>query len=86
MKKLGLISVAALLALAPFAVSADEGGVPNENAYTQTGNGDPNGRKGTCIPPGSLFSQSAKEEGPNEYYGGPPGQGVKNECTPNAPS
>lgn len=36
---------------------------------------------GNCIVPGSLFSQTAKLDGPNNYQGGPPGQGVKAECS-----
>lgn len=37
---------------------------------------------GNCIVPGTLFSHLAKQDGPTEYRGGPPGQGVKAECTP----
>jgi hypothetical protein len=40
---------------------------------------------GKCIVPGTLFRGSAQEPGPNQYFGGPPGQGVKNECTPASP-
>jgi hypothetical protein len=58
--------------------AADSGGTPNDNAYTQTGNGTPNGRKGgSCAVPGSVFKVTAKSEGPNHAAGMPNGQVVK---------
>jgi hypothetical protein len=46
--------------------AADTGGTPNENATTQTGNADPQGRKGgSCPVPGDTFSETAKLPGPN---------------------
>ena len=85
MKYLGILAVAALLAAAPVASFADTGGQPNANATTQTGNGDPNGRKGTCIVPGSLIRQVAKQPGSTKdgFGGNAPGQLVSAQCTPN---
>jgi hypothetical protein len=78
-----------LLAGAACPVLADTGGVPNDNAFFQTGNGDPNGRKGVCIPPGSAFKGTAKLPGPNNDpigTGQSPGQVVQAQCDPGNPS
>ena len=51
------------------AVSADEGGVPNESATGELDTGT-NGRKGDCIPPGYTFKQAAKLDGANNVVAG----------------
>ncbi len=57
--------------------------MPNENARMPPENGDPQGRKGLCLPPGEYFRTLAKEPGPAEYPGfTAPGQAVKTICTP----
>jgi hypothetical protein len=58
--------------------TADTGGMPNENAFTQTGNADPQGRKGgSCPVPGSVFKLTAKADGSNHTDGTPNGYWVK---------
>lgn len=82
----------ATLAIA-FAVSfggfalADSGGLPNESAYPD-GTKD-KGRKAVCVPPGSVFKVTAKDEGSNSDpfgYGTTPGQEVVIECGLGQPS
>jgi hypothetical protein len=51
------------------------------NALHQTGNGDPQGRKGSCIVPRDLISEMAKAPGSTTMTG-IPGQVVLSECTP----
>ena len=55
------------------------------SAFPAFAQGDRGVGPGKCIVPGTLFRGSAKEPGPNRYFGGPPGQGVKYECTPASP-
>ena len=89
MKKLALMIAAAGMVGFAGTAFADKGGQPNENAYTQTGQGEPNGRKGICVPPGSLFKTTAKADGPNnDPFGNglPPGQEVQVQCEPGNPS
>jgi hypothetical protein len=77
--------VAAALVLAAFTslAFADPGGLPNQNASTQIGKGNPQGRKGSCVPPGDIISQFANDEGSvPDAFGTPPGETVDENCTP----
>jgi hypothetical protein len=82
--------ISAVLFVSAFAVPglafADAGGVPNENATIggPGSNAPGNGRKANCVPPGSVFSQFAKQPGPNNNPAdlGTPGQIVNDECHP----
>jgi hypothetical protein len=84
MRRVIAVAAMSLALMVPLTGSAfaDQGGVPNDNATNQTGNGTPQGRKGSCVPPGSVFSDSAKLPGPNTLLGEHPGQAVKEFCTP----
>lgn len=76
-------TAAALTVLTAGTAAADAGGTPNSNATSQTGNAQPQGRKGPgCPVPGDTFSANAKNEGPNHIMGVPNGQFVKTLCTP----
>ena len=76
-------TAAALTVLMAGTAAADAGGTPNGDAITQTGNGQPQGRKGHgCPVPGDTFSANAKDEGPSHIMGAPNGQFVKALCTP----
>jgi hypothetical protein len=79
MRRIMAIATMAVALTVPLAgtAAADAGGAPNDNANTQMGNADPQGRKGSCSVPGDVFSQSAKGEGPNHPAGMPNGQVVK---------
>jgi hypothetical protein len=62
--------------------AADVNGFPNENASGQTGNGDPQGRKGECLVPGAFaIKLTTGEPGPNTIFG-PPGRVYVVPCTP----
>jgi hypothetical protein len=80
MRRVIAIAITAAALTVPLAgtAAADTGGEPNDNAYTQTGNADPQGRKGgSCPVPGSVFKVTAKGEGSNHPLGVPNGQAVK---------
>ncbi len=80
--KLVTIITAAALALGSSGMAfADAGGVPNDNAYPDETR--EKGRKVICVPPGSVFRETAKDPGSNSDplgSGMPPGAIVVSQC------
>ena len=68
---------------------ADQGGIPNDNAFSGGPGTDSNGRKVVCVPPGFFFKSTAQLAGPNnDPFGNglTPGQEVVAQCDPGNPS
>lgn len=79
-------SLALILGISGSAL-ADEGGQPNANAYPD--GTKENGRKAVCVPPGSVFKTTAKEDGSNSDpfgNGKTPGAEVVDQCQLGQPS
>lgn len=82
----GIVAAAFAICLSAPAF-ADSGGQPNANAYPD-GTKD-NGRKAICVPPGSVFSATAKAPGSNSDpfgNGKTPGTEVGDQCQVGQPS
>jgi hypothetical protein len=64
--------------LAPGTALADQGGLPNGNAFPPS---EGSGRKAQCVPPGLVIRNVAKAPGtPNDVIGQPAGQEMIQSC------
>ncbi len=78
LKRFVVGAVVSFSLLAPGTALADQGGLPNGNAFPPS---EGSGRKDQCVPPGLVIRNAAKQPGrPSDVFGQPAGQSMIQSC------